>query len=104
MATTNAPHTLLGMRAAALQQRIAAGRAAAATEKELLKALASVGIEAFGAVGDKFDPHRHEAMLQVPADASRPAGTVTTLLKGGFKLQDRVLRAAQVAVAVAPPA
>jgi len=76
----------------------------AATEKELLKALASVGIEAFGAVGDKFDPHRHEAMLQVPADASRPAGTVTTLLKGGFKLKDRVLRAAQVAVAVAPPA
>ena len=73
----------------------------AATEKELLKALASVGIEAFGAAGDKFDPNRHEAMLQVPASDAHPAGTVAALLKGGFKLKDRVLRAAQVTVATA---
>lgn len=73
----------------------------AATEKELLKALASVGIEAFGAVGDKFDPNCHEAMLQVPASEANPAGTVAALLKGGFRLKDRVLRAAQVTVATA---
>jgi len=71
-----------------------------ATEKEMLKTLAGAGIERFGKAGEKFDPHRHEAMLQVPATGEAPENTVATLLKPGFTLKDRVLRPAQVAVAV----
>lgn len=71
----------------------------AATEKEMLKTLASVGIEPFGKAGEKFDPNRHEAMIQQPATDAAPEGTVTAVLKTGFVLKDRVLRAAQVAVA-----
>lgn len=71
----------------------------AATEKEMLKTLAGVGIEPFGKVGEKFDPNRHEAMIQQPATDAAPDGTITVVLKAGFVLKDRVLRAAQVAVA-----
>jgi molecular chaperone GrpE len=71
----------------------------AATEKEMIKTLASGGIEQFGKPGEKFDPNRHEAMMQVPATDKAPEGTVTLILKNGFTLKDRVLRAAQVAVA-----
>lgn len=70
----------------------------AATEKEMIKTLASGGIEQFGKAGEKFDPNRHEAMMQTPADEKNPEGTVTLILKNGFTLKDRVLRAAQVAV------
>ena len=76
----------------------------AATEKELLKAMASVGIEGFGAPGERFDPNRHEAMAQVPASAQQPDQTVAAVLKSGFKLKERVIRPAQVAVAIAPQA
>lgn len=73
----------------------------AATEKELLKAMASVGIEGFGTAGERFDPNRHEAMAQVPATAAHPDQTVASVLKAGFKMKDRIIRPAQVAVAKA---
>lgn len=72
----------------------------AATEREMIKTLASAGIEGFGAKGDKFDPNKYEAMMQVPATPDAPANTVSLLLKRGFTLKDRVLRPAQVAVAI----
>jgi molecular chaperone GrpE len=73
-----------------------------ATYREMMKTLSQHGIEPFGAAGDKFDPHRHEAMMQVPASDTTPADSVSLLLKQGFMLKDRVLRPAQVAVAVKP--
>jgi len=75
-----------------------------ATYREMMKTLAQHGIEPFGAAGDKFDPNRYEAMMQVPATDTVPADSVSLLLKQGFTLKDRVLRPAQVAVAVKPDA
>jgi molecular chaperone GrpE len=52
------------------------------------------------AVGEKFDPHRHQAISQVASD--QEPGTVASLLQKGFLLHDRVLRPALVTVAMAP--
>jgi molecular chaperone GrpE len=47
--------------------------------------------------GEKFDPHRHQAISQVESD--QEAGTVVTVLQKGYLLHDRVLRPALVIVA-----
>ena len=47
--------------------------------------------------GEKFDPHRHQAISQVEAD--QEPGTVVTVLQKGYLLHDRVLRPALVIVA-----
>lgn len=49
------------------------------------------------AVGEKFDPHRHQAISMVPAD--QEPNTVVTVLQKGFVIADRVLRPALVMVA-----
>lgn len=49
------------------------------------------------AVGDKFDPHHHQAIATV--DADQPANTVVTVLQKGYLIADRVLRPALVTVA-----
>ncbi len=51
-------------------------------------------------VGEKFDPHRHQAISQVASDAE--PNTVVQVLQKGFLLNDRVLRPALVIVAKAP--
>jgi molecular chaperone GrpE len=47
--------------------------------------------------GEKFDPHRHQAMQMV--DSDRPANTVVQVFQKGYALNDRVLRPALVSVA-----
>ena len=47
--------------------------------------------------GQKFDPHRHQAMSMVEGDA--PANHVVQVFQKGYLLNDRVLRPAMVAVA-----
>lgn len=75
-----------------------------ATHRSLIKTLGEFGIVGFGGVGDKFDPNRHEAMLQVPATAEVKAGHVAAVFKEGFVLKDRVIRPAQVSIATAADA
>jgi molecular chaperone GrpE len=48
-------------------------------------------------VGEKFDPHRHEAMTMVQADAE--PNTVVQVLQKGYALHERVIRPALVSVA-----
>ena len=48
-------------------------------------------------VGTKFDPHQHQAISMVPAEAE--ANTVVTVLQKGYLIADRVLRPALVTVA-----
>jgi molecular chaperone GrpE len=48
--------------------------------------------------GEKFDPHRHQAVSTVPADTV-PAGHVAVVLQKGWMIADRVLRPALVTVA-----
>lgn len=49
--------------------------------------------------GEKFDPHRHQAMSMVPADL--PANSVVQVFQKGYLLHERVLRPAMVSVAQA---
>jgi molecular chaperone GrpE len=69
----------------------------------LEKALAKHGVVGFSALGEKFDPAFHEALMQVPT-GDEPAGTVVLEHARGFKLHERVIRPAMVGVAVEPPA
>jgi molecular chaperone GrpE len=48
-------------------------------------------------VGERFDPHQHQAMAMV--DSDQPPNTVVNVLQKGYLLNDRVLRPALVAVA-----
>ena len=54
-------------------------------------------IEISPAVGEKFDPHRHQAISVVPAE--QDANTVVMVLQKGYAITDRVLRPALVTVA-----
>lgn len=65
------------------------------TSDQLQKVFKSQGLEKFGEIGDMFDPHLHDAMFEMPA-ADKEAGSVAQVLKVGYKLHDRVIRAAQV--------
>jgi molecular chaperone GrpE len=68
----------------------------------LEQALARHGVVAYSAMGERFDPALHEALMQIPT-AEQPAGTVVLEHARGFKLHGRLLRPAMVGVAVEPP-
>lgn len=72
-----------------------------ATGRELDNVFARHGISRIEALGEKLDPHRHQAMLEVPADDAEP-GTIVEELQSGYMLKDRLLRPALVGVAKAP--
>jgi molecular chaperone GrpE len=59
--------------------------------------LARQGVVRMGAVGEGFDPERHDA-VGVRADNSVPDRTIVEVARSGFALGDRVLRPAQVIV------
>ena len=63
----------------------------------ILGLLDGLGVAAFGAAGDVFDPALHEAVIHdTSPDVSVP--TATTVLRQGYRRGDRVLRTAMVAV------
>jgi molecular chaperone GrpE len=73
----------------------------AAIDRKLRLLLDSEGLVQIEATGQPFDPREHEAVTQeVTADV--PEGTVTAELQRGYRIRDRVLRPAMVAVAKAP--
>jgi molecular chaperone GrpE len=55
------------------------------------------GLESFGTKGDPFDPHIHDALMQVPAEGI-DGPTCVEILQPGYRIGDRVLRPARVAV------
>jgi len=63
--------------------------------------LREAGIEPVEAVGQPFDPHRHEALGHQDS-AEHPEGHVISQTRKGYKLKDRLLRPASVFVARAP--
>jgi molecular chaperone GrpE len=71
-------------------------------EREMQRLLAKHGVKPIEAEGQKFDPHRHQAMFEVP-DPSKPAGTVVQVVQAGFAIGERVLRPAMVGVAKGGP-
>jgi len=66
--------------------------------KQFQQALRDVGVETIDAVGQPFDPHRHEALGHHESD-EHPEGHVLSQMRKGYKLKDRLLRAASVFVA-----
>ena len=73
----------------------------AAIDRKLRLLLDSEGLTPIEAQGQPFDPHQHEAVVQQETSAV-PEGTVTAELQRGYRLRDRVLRPALVAVAKTP--
>jgi molecular chaperone GrpE len=67
-------------------------------QTELLGALARVGIEPDSPKGERFDPHRHEAVAQQPVDGAE-AGTIVEVYSAGYTYGEDVLRPAKVVVA-----
>ncbi|KAG6890690.1 hypothetical protein C0995_005063 [Termitomyces sp. Mi166 len=68
------------------------------TQRQLLQTLFKYHVKPFDPLGDTFDPNFHEAIYQAPIPGKTP-GTVIDVQKIGYKIKDRVLRAAQVGVA-----
>jgi molecular chaperone GrpE len=94
-----------------LDRALTAGRAAAAAagvvegveliQRELLRVLEKAGLSRYSAVGQPFDPARHEAIARV-VSGEAPPDTVVHETAPGYLLHGRVLRPAMVAVAAAP--
>ncbi len=68
--------------------------------RSLVDALGKHGVTQISAVGQPFDPAKHEAMAQLETDAHEPNSVVEELHKG-YMLHDRLLRPALVTVAKA---
>ena len=69
------------------------------TARQLDSVFEKFGLRVIDPQGEKFDPHRHQAISQVPSD--QEPNTVVAVLQKGYLLNDRVLRPALVTVAQA---
>ena len=67
------------------------------TLKQLVSAFGKFNLHDIDPMGEKFDPHLHQAIQMVESD--QPANTVVTVLQKGYRLSDRTLRPALVMVA-----
>ena len=67
------------------------------TNTGLLKVFSQNGIEKYGEVGDIFDPNLHDAIFNLPDPEKKlEAGSIGQVIKKGYKMKDRIIRAAQV--------
>ena len=71
------------------------------TSRELDAVFTRNGVTRVASVGEALDPHRHQAMMEIPTDQAE-AGTIVEEMQAGYMLKDRLLRPAMVAVAKAP--
>ena len=71
-----------------------------ATERELQAVLGRHGISRVETEGQKLDPNRHQAMIEVDSD-THEAGAIVAELQAGYVIKDRLLRPALVSVAKA---
>src|SRR3989338_537160 len=67
------------------------------TLKQLSSVFDKFNIKEINPVGEKLDPHKHQAISMV--DSDQPANTVVSVMQKGYALNDRVLRPAMVMVA-----
>jgi molecular chaperone GrpE len=69
-----------------------------AVAEQLERVVANQGLAKFGEVGDAFDPMIHEALSHIGEDPSVEVTTCKVIAKAGYRIGDRVVRAAQVLV------
>jgi molecular chaperone GrpE len=67
------------------------------TLKQLISAFVKFSLAEINPMGEKFDPHQHQAIAVVESD--QPANTVVTVLQKGYRLHERTIRPAMVMVA-----
>ena len=72
-----------------------------ATARELEAALQRNGVTRIKSVGEPLDPHRHQAMVELPNADAEP-GTIVEEMQAGYMMKDRLLRPALVGVAKKP--
>ncbi|MEO5852780.1 MAG: nucleotide exchange factor GrpE [Nocardioides sp.] len=66
--------------------------------EQLERVVTGLGLSKFGAPGEAFDPTVHEALSHIGEDADVAVPTAKVVAKAGYKIGDRVVRAAQVLV------
>ena len=71
-----------------------------ATARELDAVFARNGVERVASKGLPLDPHRHQAMIEIPSD--QEPGTIIEEMQAGYVMKDRLLRPALVGVAKSP--
>jgi molecular chaperone GrpE len=71
------------------------------TARELDQVFSRHGISRIEAKGQKLDPHKHQAMVELPSEEAEP-GTIVEEMQSGYIIKDRLLRPALVAVAKKP--
>ena len=69
-----------------------------AVADQLERTVERLGLTKFGAVGDPFDPTIHEALSHIGEDPDVEVTTCKVIAKAGYRIGDRVVRAAQVLV------
>jgi molecular chaperone GrpE len=72
-----------------------------ATARELESAFQRNGITRVKSIGEALDPHKHQAMMEIPSADAEP-GTIVEEMQAGYVLKDRLLRPALVGVAKKP--
>jgi len=70
--------------------------------KQLVGSLRKIGIEQFDAeaTGQSFDPQKHEALREVAAEDEKSDHTVVDVFRSGYSVGEKIIRPAQVSVAV----
>jgi len=68
---------------------------------QIKRTLEEIGVTEIDATGQTFDPSQHEAMSRIKTSKAEE-GTVLEQTRKGYRLRDRLLRAASVVVAIAP--
>ena len=71
------------------------------TARELDSVFQRNGVTRIEALGQPLDPHRHQAMVEIPSDEAEP-GTIVQEMQAGYVMKDRLLRPALVGVAKKP--
>lgn len=75
------------------------------TLRQLIAAFEKFSLAEINPLGEKFDPHKHQAISQIEApDAATEANTVLNVLQKGYALHERVIRPALVVVSKAKAA
>ena len=71
-----------------------------ATAREIEAVFQRNGVTRIKSVGEPLDPHRHQAMVEMPSE--QEPGTIVEEMQPGYMMKDRLLRPALVAVAKKP--
>ena len=69
-----------------------------AVAEQLERVVTRLGLTKFGAPGEPFDPNLHEALSHIGEDPEVEVTTCKVVAKAGYRIGDRVVRAAQVLV------